>query len=692
PGCLFCVGVSNGDRRECGEYGGVEGIVGRRTVTGWREKRLGRNSGFKTWGEDGTELNCQSQRRKLSKEAESSKDSRSKSSSSSKGTSRSHHKSSGKSTHVEEPSHTVDDSEERQNQEFDTGNNDEQPDDEAAPRRDCDTTHAEKPPALFDELMDTSFDFSSFVLNRLKIPNLTQEILVGPAFNLLKGTCKSLTELEYHFEECSKAITERLDWHNLEGNSYPFDIHKPLSLILDHQGCQVIPQDYFINNDLEYLKGGSLSRKYSTLVTKIKAASYDIKWIEDMVPNLWSPIALVYDKHAYWGYLDEIEVRREDQKLYTFKEGDFPRLRLQDIEDMLLLLVQQMLTNLTLEERRLECGITDGMLNFVQNALYDIALGIRMKYLPKKNWSRLDKRRALVMVQNINKQLYERRSLSSTSGGSSTEDLIVLASQALSSFVNEGTDCSWFGREGIDGFKLGIGALTGAAMDSETEVSDWVIEGWTCAGVCTWSFVTLVPSLTTLDGVGIVGSIPDPEDEAILELMNLDIISVRLANCARGSGFCGREWGKVMGGRESGGEGAGSRDEGLAVRGWNNAMSGVGDGNRIPVANVYGWDKRVLKNVLKLFALEFKWEEAAVSMFYVGSCKVIVLNVLGNVVRLGLMMGLCISSGYRWACLVLSWVCKGLRVSVTLAKGLMSLVQTWRSPGKGIGVVRVLGL
>nr|GEZ89637.1 hypothetical protein [Tanacetum cinerariifolium] len=43
-GCLFYVGVSNGDRGECGEYGGVEGRVGRRTVAGWRAKRLGRNS------------------------------------------------------------------------------------------------------------------------------------------------------------------------------------------------------------------------------------------------------------------------------------------------------------------------------------------------------------------------------------------------------------------------------------------------------------------------------------------------------------------------------------------------------------------------------------------------------------------------------------------------------------------------
>nr|GEX08484.1 hypothetical protein [Tanacetum cinerariifolium] len=145
-------------------------------------------------------------RRKSRKEVESSKDPRSKkgkSSSSSKGTSRSHHKSFGKFAYLEEPSHTVDVSEVRQNKEFFMGNNDEQLDDEVALK--------EKPPTSFDELMDTLIEFSAFVLNRLKIPNVTQEILVGVTFNLLKGTCKSLTELEYHFEECSKAKTERFD-------------------------------------------------------------------------------------------------------------------------------------------------------------------------------------------------------------------------------------------------------------------------------------------------------------------------------------------------------------------------------------------------------------------------------------------------------------------------------------------------
>ncbi|GKD44309.1 hypothetical protein Tco_1268954, partial [Tanacetum coccineum] len=105
-----------------------------------------------------------------------------------------------------DPSHTVDDPRVQQDQEFDTGNNDEQPADKETWI--SQVAHAKEPRTSFDELMDTSFDFSAFVLNRLNIKDLTQEILVGPAFELLKSTCKSLTELEYHLEECSKEITE----------------------------------------------------------------------------------------------------------------------------------------------------------------------------------------------------------------------------------------------------------------------------------------------------------------------------------------------------------------------------------------------------------------------------------------------------------------------------------------------------
>nr|GFC67443.1 hypothetical protein [Tanacetum cinerariifolium] len=57
----------------------------------------------------------------------------------------------------------------------------------------------------------------------------------------------------------------------------------------------------------------------------------------------------IVEWHDY-KHLDWILVRRNDDKIYKFKEGDLKRLRLQDIEDMLLLLVQGKLSNLTVEE------------------------------------------------------------------------------------------------------------------------------------------------------------------------------------------------------------------------------------------------------------------------------------------------------------------------------------------------------
>ncbi|GKC50230.1 hypothetical protein Tco_1072975 [Tanacetum coccineum] len=130
--------------------------------------------------------------------------------------------------------------------------------------------------------MHTPIDFLTYVINHLKIDNLTQQYLVGPTFNLLKGTCKSRVELEFHFEECYKVVNDRLDWTNPEGHQYPFDLSKPLPLI-EVQGRQVVPADYFINNDLEYLKGGGLSRKYITSTMKTKAAKYNnTQGIEDM--------------------------------------------------------------------------------------------------------------------------------------------------------------------------------------------------------------------------------------------------------------------------------------------------------------------------------------------------------------------------------------------------------------------------
>nr|GEX01247.1 hypothetical protein [Tanacetum cinerariifolium] len=240
---------------------------------------------------------------------------------------------------LDEPSHTVDDSGVQQDQEYDTGNNDEQPADKETWI--SQVARAKEPRTSFDELMDTFFDLFAFVRNRLYIKDLTQEILVGPAFELLKGTCKSLTELEYHLEECSKATTERLDRHNFAGNRF--------RLI-------------------------SANLKRTTAVTRLT-------------------IRKKYD----YNHLEEIEVHREDQKLYKFRE-----------DPKGVIYKDQNNRNRLMRADELH-KFCDGTLNDVRSALNDIAKGIRMEYLPKRKWRGLDKQKAQVITQDIDKQLYERR-------------------------------------------------------------------------------------------------------------------------------------------------------------------------------------------------------------------------------------------------------------------------------------------
>ncbi|GJS31191.1 hypothetical protein Tco_0491811 [Tanacetum coccineum] len=98
-----------------------------------------------------------------------------------------------------------------------------------------------------------------------------------------KGTHSNYAELEYDFEECYKDLSEKLDWENPEGGDYPFDLSKPLPLITRGKR-QRVPFKYFINNDL-----------------KIMAVQYDLPSIKDMVPNIWSPVKVAYDKYALWG-------------------------------------------------------------------------------------------------------------------------------------------------------------------------------------------------------------------------------------------------------------------------------------------------------------------------------------------------------------------------------------------------------
>nr|GEU85905.1 hypothetical protein [Tanacetum cinerariifolium] len=128
---------------------------------------------------------------------------------------------------------------------------------------------AKKSSKTFDELMSTLIDFSTLIMNGLNINNLTQEPLLGLAFRILKGTHSNYADLKYDFEECYKAFSEKLDWNNPDGSDYPFDLTKPLPLVMNGNR-QMVPVDYFFNNDLKYLQGGISTMTYMTSLTKTK--------------------------------------------------------------------------------------------------------------------------------------------------------------------------------------------------------------------------------------------------------------------------------------------------------------------------------------------------------------------------------------------------------------------------------------
>nr|GFC91215.1 hypothetical protein [Tanacetum cinerariifolium] len=157
-------------------------------------------------------------------------------------------------------------------------------------------------------------------------------------------------------------------------------------------------------------------------------------------------IAVIELKIVEWHnykHLDWISIRRDDDKIYKFKEGDFKRLRLQDIKDMLLLLrrVEDLQLGVKSYQKRLNLTkpntyrpdlkrreaytaysnprefiyqnkdkknklmridelykFSDGMLNDVRNALDDRLKGIQMQYLPATIWKKGDKDRAAAMI------------------------------------------------------------------------------------------------------------------------------------------------------------------------------------------------------------------------------------------------------------------------------------------------------
>ncbi|GJZ19641.1 hypothetical protein Tco_0556231 [Tanacetum coccineum] len=231
-------------------------------------------------------------------------------------------------------------------------------------------------------------------MNRLQNSDLTQDIMVGLAYKLFKGTCGSYVELEYNMEECFKALNKKLDWNNPKDDRYPFKLIKPLPLI-QSRNRQIVPVDYFFNNDLAYLQGGITGRTYNTSLTKTKTAKYDLPLTHKAGTTDLEPYT-AYSNPQGFIYLDKLERNRLmcSHELYKFSDGT-------------LISVWDKLKDMT---NNLEMGYTSVM--------------------PRRRWSNLDKKRSRIMVKDIDRQLLERRLMRSlenfVAGREYEEDLRLL--------------------------------------------------------------------------------------------------------------------------------------------------------------------------------------------------------------------------------------------------------------------------
>nr|GEZ56445.1 hypothetical protein [Tanacetum cinerariifolium] len=193
-------------------------------------------------------------------------------------------------------------------------------------------------------------------LSMLKVDTLTPELLAGPTYELIKGSCKSIVELEFFLEEVYKATTDQLDWVNPK--FYGFAVNRESS------------RDVY-------------SKRRIIVVTKLKI----VEW------------------HNY-KHLDWITVRRDDEKLYKFKERKEAYIAYSNLRGFIYQNKDKQNRLMQIDELH---KFSDGTLTDIRTALDNRLKGIRMKYLPQTIWRKSDKERAAAMIHAIDKRLQIRR-------------------------------------------------------------------------------------------------------------------------------------------------------------------------------------------------------------------------------------------------------------------------------------------
>ncbi|GJT06982.1 hypothetical protein Tco_0841444, partial [Tanacetum coccineum] len=165
-----------------------------------------------------------------------------------------------------------------------------------------------------------------------------QEFETGPTFELMKGTCKSLTKLEYFCEEVYKVTTEKLDWINPKGR-------QAASTLLQLRRPRLQIMGILNEGDVHRLRG------YKYIVRLLLLAS-----------------ARKVDKSQHETLSHQLRSRGF---IYENKDKKNRLMRIDELHKF-----------------------SDGTLDDVRTALNDCLKGIRMEYLPQTFWSQRDKANA----------------------------------------------------------------------------------------------------------------------------------------------------------------------------------------------------------------------------------------------------------------------------------------------------------
>nr|GFA07593.1 hypothetical protein [Tanacetum cinerariifolium] len=246
--------------------------------------------------------------------------------------------------------------------------------------------------SLFNKLLYTSIDFSNFIMNRLNVDTLTPALLAGPTYELMRGSCTSLTELEYHLDEVYKATTDQLDWVNPEGQQYAVNRESALDVYSKRRIIATTELKIMEWHDYKHLDWISLSN-----LTVEEHFAFNVSLRMFTRSNVNQRRVESYQKRLNLTKPDTYQPDLKRREAYTAHSN--PRGFIYQNKDKKNILMW-------IDELH---KFSDETLNDVRNALDDRLKGIRMQYLPTTIWRRGDKDRAAAMIQAIDKMLKTRR-------------------------------------------------------------------------------------------------------------------------------------------------------------------------------------------------------------------------------------------------------------------------------------------